>query len=79
MKGVFKLEKYEDLFMPSFLSGNDNNEPLKPFPKDTSLAMAYIPFQQDINPYSPEKALNKGTFFKDLNKPFLGRKEAKNE
>ena len=40
---------------------------------DKSLAMAYVPWQtwQDI--YEAEKALERGTIFCELDKPFLGR------
>ena len=47
----------------------------KPFPTHTPLAMAFIPFQQGIqNMYSPQKGLQAGTMFPDLDKPFTGRK-----
>ena len=42
-----------------------------PFPSSTPVAMAYIPFQQFGKLYSPEKALDAGTLFPDLDKPFL--------
>ncbi len=43
------------------------------FPKDTVVAMAYVPFQLDKTSYSAEKALCEGTLFPVLNKPFCGR------
>ena len=43
------------------------------FPEDTVVAMAYIPFQQNNKTYSLEDALENGTAFPTLNKPFLGR------
>ncbi len=46
----------------------------EPFPKDPVVAMAYIPFQQYGEVYSPEKALDQGTLFPDLDKPFYGRR-----
>ena len=42
------------------------------FPKDTPLAMAYVPFQKFGEVYEPEVAFNMGTLYKELNKPFLG-------
>lgn len=36
--------------------------------------MAYVPFQTDTTLYPPEKALENGTLFANLNKPFLGGK-----
>lgn len=44
------------------------------FPKDVSVAMAYIPFQQDTTEYDVETALKRGTLFVVLDKPFLGAK-----
>lgn len=37
------------------------------------VAMAYVPFQLDKTSYSAEKALQEGTLFTVLNKPFCGR------
>lgn len=74
------MQKYEDFFMPSFLANCDNDcgtlqytGTLTPFPKDATVAMAYVPFQQNIDPYEPEVALNNGTLFEQLDKPFKGR------
>lgn len=44
------------------------------FPKDYSVAMAYIPFQQDTTEYDVETALKRGTLFVVLDKPYLGAK-----
>ncbi len=43
-------------------------------PEDTAVTMAYIPFQLDKTCYSPEKALQEGTLFPTLDKPFFGRR-----
>ena len=45
-------------------------------PENPVVAMAYIPFQQYGSVYSAEKALDNGTLFPDLNKPFTGRGSA---
>jgi hypothetical protein len=45
---------------------------LTPFPQETPAAMAYIPFQQFGRLYPPEKGLQQGTAFPELDKPFLG-------
>ncbi|MDO4743687.1 MAG: spore coat associated protein CotJA [bacterium] len=37
------------------------------------LAMAYVPMQKFKGFYSQEEALEKGTLFTDLNKPFMGK------
>lgn len=42
-----------------------------PFPMNTSLAMAYVPFQQSGEVYPCDKALCRGTIFPCLDKPFL--------
>ncbi|MBE6774095.1 MAG: spore coat associated protein CotJA [Ruminococcaceae bacterium] len=42
-----------------------------PFPVNTALAMAYVPFQQNGEVYSCERALSRGTAFPCLDKPFL--------
>jgi len=39
-------------------------------PKNPMLAFAYIPFQEYKNIYPEEKALYRGTIFKDLDIPF---------
>ena len=39
-------------------------------PNNQSLAMAYVPQQNWRNLYSPEVALNRGTLFAELDKPF---------
>ena len=42
-------------------------------PHEPVVAMAYVPFQLHKPSYSAEKALNEGTLFQVLNKPFRGR------
>ena len=44
------------------------------FPNDTAVTMAYIPYQLDSSVYCPEIALENGTLFPSLNKPFFGGK-----
>jgi len=36
--------------------------------------MAYVPFQQWSETYEPARALDDGTLFPVLNKPFYGRR-----
>ena len=50
----------------------ENND-LSPLPKDTVVAMAYVPFQQFGEVYSSQEGLEAGTLFPELNKPFLGK------
>lgn len=44
----------------------------------TVLAMAYVPVQQWGDLYAEELALQKGTLFADLDKPFLGGRQVRN-
>ena len=43
------------------------------FPEGTAIAMAYVPWQTWRDIYDPCKALECGTIFQELDKPFLGR------
>lgn len=43
---------------------------IKPLPKDTTEAMAYVPFQNACKLYSPQHAIETGTLFPELDKPF---------
>lgn len=40
--------------------------------RDFSVAMAYVPWQRFSQTYDPDKALEVGTIFPELDKPFLG-------
>lgn len=42
-------------------------------PEDPVPTMAYVPFQTDTTAYDETKALNAGTLFPVLDKPFHGR------
>lgn len=44
---------------------------LSPLPDNAAVAMAYVPFQTDTSVYDDTKALEEGTLFPVLNKPFL--------
>ena len=50
-----------------------------PLPEDTTVAMAYIPYQQAGKTYCPEQGICKGTLFPELNKPFLCGRGLRNE
>ena len=43
------------------------------FPADIPLAMAYVKWQEWQNMYEPCEALERGTLFQELDKPFLGK------
>lgn len=44
------------------------------FPAETPIGMAYVPYQQWRKVYEPAVALERGTIFEELDKPFLGEK-----
>lgn len=43
---------------------------IQPIPKKVSEAMAYVPYQNASELYSPEQAIMMGTLFPELNFPF---------
>lgn len=51
--------------------------PIGKFPKETPLAMAYVPYQSWEEPYSSSVALQRGTIFPSLDKPFIGEEAVK--
>ncbi|MCD7723148.1 MAG: spore coat associated protein CotJA [Clostridiales bacterium] len=65
------MDRYEDMFNPSFLKPKAKMIP--PLPKNAAVTMAYVPYQQQAEPYSNEmEALCRGTLFEELDKPFTG-------
>ena len=40
--------------------------------KDLPLTMAFVPYQKCIESYDVDQALNKGTLYPNLDKPFYG-------
>lgn len=47
---------------------------INPIPKDASVTMAYVPYQNAGTLYAPEQALRAGTLFPELDKPFAPEK-----
>lgn len=45
---------------------------IKTFPREISVAMAYVPYQQWCDVYQCDKALCQGTIFPVLDLPFMG-------
>ena len=43
------------------------------FPSALSLAMAYVPVQRFVCLYEPETGFERGTVYKQLDLPFLGK------
>lgn len=52
---------------------------ITPLPENPQVAMAYVPFQTKSKMFNCETALQKGTLFEDLYKPFKGRSVHKYE
>ena len=51
------------------------NQPVHPpMPEDPAYAIAYIRWQELSQVYEPDEALQKGTLFPVLDKPFYGRR-----
>ena len=46
---------------------------VSPLPANFAVAMMYVPMQTDTSTYDEEKALECGTLFPVLNKPFAGK------
>lgn len=60
--------------MEELLGQTCEMEAVRPLPPNTVEAMAYVPFQQFQTTYPSDKALDAGTLFPELDKPFYGRR-----
>ena len=45
-----------------------------PFPAETPVGMLYVPYQSWQGIYDPQVALERGTIFEALDKPFIGER-----
>ena len=52
---------------------SDNLRAADVFPAALSLAMAYVPVQRFGSLYEPETGFERGTIYKQLDLPFLGK------
>lgn len=52
--------------------------PMGAFPKETPVAMAYVPMQMWERPYDAATGLARGTIFPSLDKPFIGEEAVRN-
>ena len=66
-------------YIPRYNDYNFNNNSNNKSDDAKSLAMVYIPFQKWQKLYSEEVALNRGTLFSELDKPFIGEEAVSNE
>jgi alkylhydroperoxidase/carboxymuconolactone decarboxylase family protein YurZ len=69
MEGIILHEREASLV--SEMKNNNGNGSMTRFPKNTPLAMAYVPFQQWGETYGDDEALSRGTLFPELDLPFL--------
>lgn len=77
------MDAFDDSFFEKLLSSEecdfcDCPMPAGKFPKETPLAMAYVPFQCWEKPYDQSTAFARATIFPSLDKPFIGEEALKN-
>lgn len=56
-----------------YIYSRTTNENKSIFPEETPVGMCYVPFQQWEMPYAENTALERGTMFPSLDKPFCGK------
>jgi len=56
-----------------YIYSRTTNENKSAFPSETPIGMCYVPFQQWETPYAENMALERGTMFPSLDKPFCGK------
>lgn len=57
----------------SFCGSAYDFKPMTSLPENPMVTMSYTPFQVSMNTYDADEALQNGTLFPCLNKPFLGK------
>lgn len=78
------MDMFDNMALGKILSSEKENTsgscpmPEGKFPVETPAAMAYVPFQQWEKPYEQDVALQRGTIFQSLDKPFIGEEAVKN-
>lgn len=50
------------------------SQPMGKFPSQTPVGMCYVPMEEWREIYDNEKGLERGTIFKELDKPFTGER-----
>lgn len=66
------------VFTPEEMGAQECPMPQGAFPKETPVAMAYVPVQMWEKPYDTATALARGTIFPSLDKPFIGEEAVRN-
>ena len=73
------MAKSENSILGIILGDNDEKcDSISSLPEQMPVAMAYVPFQHWHEPYEDDVALQRGTIFPCLDKPFLGEEAVKN-
>ncbi len=73
------MAKSENSILGIILGENDESyKGISPLPEEMPVAMAYVPYQQWKEVYEDDVALQRGTIFPCLDKPFLGEETVKN-
>jgi len=82
---AFDMSIYDKMFQPEVVpevipetTKVKSNTVMTPFPKETPIAMAYVPFQMWEKPYDDAVGFVRGTIFPSLDKPFIGEEAVKN-
>ncbi|MGN0585391.1 MAG: spore coat associated protein CotJA [Ruminococcus sp.] len=79
MKETYEFMRMPCEFRHSFI--NESSEPdmkqwnkcgMSPFPKETPIGMAYVPYQQWEQTYDAKEGFSRGTIFPELDLPFAG-------
>ncbi len=66
---IYKFNNIENIYKKKITTENMN---ISPIPENASVTMAYVPYQEDDQIYSPEQGISCGTMFPVLDKPFNG-------
>lgn len=81
------MNKIDTEILGALLSQDDDDSPdakecpmpKTKFPAELPFAMAYVPFQPWQKPYDTSAALERGTLFPCLDKPFIGEEAVKHD
>lgn len=66
------------IFSSEETGANECPMPMGAFPKETPVAMAYVPMQSWEKTYDVATGLSRGTIFPSLDKPFIGEEAVGN-
>lgn len=72
MEGIILREREASVNSVNMRNAINGDSDTSRFPKNTPIAMAYVPIQQWGETYDDDKALSRGTLFPELDLPFSG-------